>query len=307
MHKRRVRTVLSVSGRLHIRPSARVVLEAVSDVQAALWGFERLAPFNAYSVGSLVPQGFERYARILHPGWRIEERRRLPVRWSEMASCTESQSHALMQWKKIAAPNMGDAEVLAPDEGTIPVAVSSHLANILSLRTDCRCWLGVWGGYGGGYSEHVPQPTKSVDTGARHWDLFRAPLRAAFRPFFCWGYTANLIWSDDRGWWLTTDIDLNSSYIGGNASLIEALLGSDELETWPASPDDDITWDSDKINFRSFSSATADSGSQGECRMPWSWRRTILSALPFVSDTETGSTLFAQNDRGRWWRRRKRR
>ena len=280
------------------------MLEAVADVQAALWGFESLAPFDAYSVGSLVPQGFERYARILHPGWRIDGRQRLPVRWSEMAACTDSQPHALMQWNKIAVPNMGDAKVLAPDEGTIPAAVSSHLADILASQTDCHCWLGVWVGYGWDYSEHVPQPTRSVEvSGARDWDLFLAPMQAVFRPFFRSGQTANLIWSDDRSWWLTADIDLNSSYIGGSAPLIEALLGSDKLETWPAVPDDDVTWDSDEVNSSCFSSATTDSGSQEWRSVSWLQWRTILSALPF-GGAETRPTVFAQKSRSRWWRRR---
>lgn len=50
--------------------------------------------------------------------------------------------------------------------------------------------------------------------------------------------TANLIWDADRSWWLTTDIDLNSSYIGGGEPLIEALLRSDKLETWPVASED---------------------------------------------------------------------
>lgn len=69
-------------------------------------------------------------------------------------------------------------------------------------------------------------------------------------PFFAGqDKTANLIWCDDPSWWLTTDIDLNTTYIGGDVQLIEAVLESTVLEALPASPDDDITIHSDKLNF----------------------------------------------------------
>ena len=93
----------------------------------------------------------------------------------------------------------------------------------------------------------MPLPTESVDTGARDWDLFRAPLEEAFAPFLE-DQTAGLIWAADRSWWLTTDIDLDSTYIGGSARLIESVLAADKLEAWPAQPEDDVTWEADRLN-----------------------------------------------------------
>lgn len=60
--------------------------------------------------------------------------------------------------------------------------------------------------------------------------------------------TANLIWCDDPNWWITTDIDLNSTYIGGDKELIQEVLGSPALEALPVKVDDGITICSDRVN-----------------------------------------------------------
>lgn len=256
-------------------------LEAVANVDGALWGFERLARFNAGCVGSLVPQGFERYARIFHPGWRVEEQRRIPVRWGDMAACTGRHAHPLMHWDTISPPNtMDNAGVERPDEGTMPRDVALPLRDILLRHTrGDPCWLGVWSGYGRGYRAHVPQPVASFDSGGgREWDLFRASLREAFLPVIGppFEQTANLIWDAERSWWLTTDIEFDSSYIGGDEPLIEALLGSDKLETWPVAAEDGIA-DPDPFNPDTL-------GPLPTKRRPpwrWSWRDVRLSLPQF--------------------------
>ena len=272
------------------------MLEAVANVDGALWGFERIASFKAARVGSLVPQGFDRYARIFHPGWRMEGQRRVPVRWGDMAACTGRRAHALMHWDAIAPPHMTETE--PPDEGTMPREVALPLLDIF-LRHTRRgpCWLGVWSGYGrDSYRAHVPQPAASFDSGGgREWDLFRAPLDEAFLPVIGppFEQTANLIWDANRSWWLTTDIEFNSSYIGGGELLIQALLDSDELETWPVAAADGIA-DPDPLN--------PDTLSPLSTRRPppwrWSWREIRLSLPQFrVHTTERRSTVFRPRKR----------
>ena len=60
--------------------------------------------------------------------------------------------------------------------------------------------------------------------------------------------TANLIWCEDLSWWVATDIDLVTTYIGGGKTLIRDILDSPELESWPAAPDDDVTFEADTVN-----------------------------------------------------------
>ena len=60
--------------------------------------------------------------------------------------------------------------------------------------------------------------------------------------------SANLVWPEDRSWCVATEIDLVSTYVGGSAGLISAIVASAGLEAWEAKPDDDITDGADRIN-----------------------------------------------------------
>jgi hypothetical protein len=55
------------------------------EIRQASWIGERLAPFGAYVVTSVVPGGFEAYARVLHPAGEPLHGGRL-VRWAEVAA-----------------------------------------------------------------------------------------------------------------------------------------------------------------------------------------------------------------------------
>ena len=58
----------------------------------------------------------------------------------------------------------------------------------------------------------------------------------------------NIWWPDDEAWLISTDIDLASTYVGGRAELIEAILADPGLEAFPAHLSDSVTWDSDTVN-----------------------------------------------------------
>ena len=59
----------------------------------------------------------------------------------------------------------------------------------------------------------------------------------------------NIFWPDDHAWCVATEIDLDSTFIGGSADLIHALLGDARLEAWPAQPTEFLVWaSSDDIN-----------------------------------------------------------
>ncbi len=211
--------------------------------------FERMAPFRSHSVISLVPEGFQRYVRIFHPAWRNDPEHRIALCWTEIAHYTGAKPHALMQWDNISAPNVHGNPIFPPDEGTMPPNVSKPLRDLLFRHSNSsKCWLGVWPGFGGNYRKYVPD-TAVIDTKYREWKIFRASLSEIDIAFFeGWDQTANLVWCDDFSWWITTGIDLNTTYMGGGEKLIQAVLDSPNLETWPAAPDDDISKFSDTIN-----------------------------------------------------------
>ena len=212
-----------------------------------------------WTVIGIVPRGFEAYARILHPAWRITGRSdnfiRTPVRWSEIASLRGTTPHRLMQWPQIwALPEFdsqaidlcvsaGMAPVEGPDEGTLPAAVAGPLKAMLASRTNRfeSCWFGVWVGYGCGYKPEI-QKTKSIATESREWGLFRAPLEKLDFNFLDaaeeFGNTANLVWPDDRTWCVATEIDHTYTYVGGSGELISDILRSEDLEAYEVFPDD---------------------------------------------------------------------
>ena len=47
-------------------------------------------------------------------------------------------------------------------------------------------------------------------------------------------------WPADRAWFVSTDIDISSTYVGGSAELAERLLADELLEVFPAELDDPI-------------------------------------------------------------------
>jgi hypothetical protein len=58
----------------------------------------------------------------------------------------------------------------------------------------------------------------------------------------------NLFWPDDRAWCGATEIDHDSTYLGGSADLIDAVVADDRLEAVRASIEDPFWSDSDNVN-----------------------------------------------------------
>jgi hypothetical protein len=58
----------------------------------------------------------------------------------------------------------------------------------------------------------------------------------------------SIFWPEDRAWCVATEIDLDSTYVGGSRELIEALLGDPRFETWPAGLQDPVHSGGDDVN-----------------------------------------------------------
>jgi hypothetical protein len=131
-------------------------------VEAADWIPGRLNPF-AENVGSIVPKGFEAYARIFHPAWLSARDLDAPapvMRWSEVAALTGKTAHAEMQFHAIAPPphytGRGlEPQVYGPRTGVLSEHQMGALVELLPIHTTTAeaCWLCLWEGYG--YSNAV--------------------------------------------------------------------------------------------------------------------------------------------------------
>lgn len=57
-----------------------------------------------------------------------------------------------------------------------------------------------------------------------------------------------LIWPDDHAWCVATEIDFDSTLVGGSRELVDAILADDTFEAFEVGSDDDLTWDGDTVN-----------------------------------------------------------
>jgi hypothetical protein len=221
------------------------------------WIAEARRSFDDYSVGSLVPVVFDRFARILHPAWSAAHG---PVRWDVAAAWSGRTAHALAQWELLSVPITGATQappfIAPPDTGGLPRASLAALSTVLASHTSTpdRCYVGVWEGYGWPVAEW--SGPEVLDLENRSFHVRRGPISIAIE--IGWHPTGDevlsepptLMWPADRAWFVASDTDLDSTYLGGSGPLVDSLLACPELEVWPVTATDDISIGSDHINAR---------------------------------------------------------
>ena len=237
----------------------------------ASWIGERLAPFDAYVVTSLVPGGFEAYARVLHPAEDPLHGGDRVVRWAEVAGWSSLPLRPGSQFHSIALPRVRPEDEApwtgqGPHQGSLYPPDAVILAGILRdwTTTPQRCWFCVWDGYGwngvyltasdggaaaepgsGRWPDPVPAGVRGgsrVELPNRDYLLYSGPVEAALATVGLGGedQVANLWWPQDRAWFVATGIDLAWTYVGGPAALIGQLLAEPRIEAQPAAPDDEL-------------------------------------------------------------------
>jgi hypothetical protein len=228
-----------------------------SDVAPAAWIADGLAPFGQ-GVGSLIPDGYEAYARVLHPAMAPGFTHR-SVRWAEVAAWSGRILHGAAQFGALSRPRAGGGAGPAPWDGNPPhqgglfEVDAQTLAEVLRAHTSTpdTCWFCLWNGYG-----FLSPPASATFLGDprlplvrlphRDYHLLAGPVEAAAR--FQWGLAPpprlqdgpNLWWPEDRAWFVASEIDLDSTYVGGSAELVARLLADARLEAVPSARDDGI-------------------------------------------------------------------
>jgi hypothetical protein len=241
-------------------------LEPVWNAEPTAWFAERLWPWEGSArVGSFMPEGFERYAGLLHPAYLPQEGH---VPWSRVAEWSAKELHSTVNFEDLATRNdgqhwssMGAAD---PDE-ELDRSLCAHLSAILAqfTATPDLCWYCVWFGYGDiKLNQPAIEVTPRITSSGREYFLFRGAVRSvtslefpntaqllraegarderenemiAPPPSF---HSPNFWWPEDRAWFVSTEIDGPSTYIGGSAQLIARLLDDAKLEVLPASVQD---------------------------------------------------------------------
>ena len=184
---------------------------------------------------------------------------------------------------RVSTPASGHAEptppagIQAPAIGNLETACLRSLCEVLAGYTaaSAQCWFAVWEGWGdlresgqvafsslGGLSPSpLAPPAWQLDLHApnfalphRVYYLFTGPLGDAVkigtwvtRDWFL-PRSPNIFWPGDRSWCVASEIDFDSTIVGGTTDLIADVLHRDDLEARPVGPDDLLAWDGDTIN-----------------------------------------------------------
>ena len=254
-----------------------------TDVYEAEWYGAALAGFGG-RVECVIPQGYEAYARILHPA---SGDRGAPVRWAEVAESCGRVLHPLAQFHAIAGRWVDDPRSGAgwpgenSEEGTLDAEQLRVLCDLIAGHTTTPdvCWLTVWEGYG-----QLPdswwRSAPRVRQPNRLYYLFQRPLRDVVTfsaqvaagtsgsgvavVFACspapapdsppaegpreWVQSPNQWWPADRAWCVATEIDFDSTLVAGTEGLVEEILRHPALEAFRVAPTDDLTHAGDRIN-----------------------------------------------------------
>jgi hypothetical protein len=219
-------------------------------------------------VSSLVPDRFEAYVRILHPAATADGS---PIGWADVAAATGRHMHPHMQWHVLVGAtdpdNLVDAEWsgMAPEWGDLSPEAFEPLCQLLGQHTtDTRhCFFGLWTGRIWTVSraeseaaDRLGDQRESIRTleevegprlrlpppAARDYLLLAGPLEAASRigqgvEDSSWSPTSpSIMWPAERSWFLVTDVDLDSTLVGGTRELGEAIVSSDKLEAFLIGP-----------------------------------------------------------------------
>jgi len=217
-------------------------------------------PGGLRRVGASMPGGFERYARILHPG-RVGAR---PATWTEIASWSERRLDPNSDSKQLMVRDDGacwdeQPDHTAPQEGTAGLGEAGlrRLYEILAATTDTpdRLWLLIcvveynWPrttvGYTLGTAQTTPSPQRDEREQLRRSRELEARCgvrvagerfilhRGAFAPGGGrWMQFPSYWWPSDRSWLVSTHIEATSTrtYVAGDDGLIERLRHDDVLE-----------------------------------------------------------------------------
>lgn len=257
-------------------------LKVVDGAAAGDWIEPRLGgEFGAVTLQ--VPKGFEAYARILHPADDSEGN---PVRWAEVAAACGATVHAEMQWNAITGapdPCKGPGtkwEGGEPMTGNMDLDELDALCGILTAQTadPKRCFFGLCTieSWEDAFSpdelrsflrlplgrDHIvlAGPLSGIDQIGWDWSRPSRSVSVSFArkgdgpsatrdPIDWWTrQPPHLIWPADHSWLVVSEVDFDSTLVGGSAELIEAIVESPKLEAWVVEPTTSLACDADKIN-----------------------------------------------------------
>jgi hypothetical protein len=255
-------------------------LEQVDGAVAGGWIASGLRDGFGGFVKQQVPQVYEAYARVLHPAWDDEHDE---VTWAEVARRLGTRAHSEMQWHAIVgsydSSNFTGSRWPGGDPamGELPAEKLDALCAVLAGHTGTpeSVYFGI-STIKGGVAEEWPDAAQ-LEGLRREWVVLKGPLAAvdqialSSRHGMSFGFAVyadgrrealsgdemperlgreapNLIWPEDRAWFVAVDVDLDSTLVGGCRQLIDRLLAAPELDVWEVDGEVSLQADADKLN-----------------------------------------------------------
>jgi hypothetical protein len=251
-------------------------LESVEDLSPSVWVQEALKdwPSGRFHVRDLIPPVFEAYARILHRPYRPGDGSIPTGTWAECAAEVGQELGPEMDWDELTGPGFdeGQGDNGMPGEGSLIEQEVKILAPVLSghTTTQLECWFAMWSGWGelsggsgvlyrsrgGPIAELMIRWRNRLESwqarreaarlktfpllgqSGRSYLLFNGPVDDAARFHFGHRFQSPALWwPEDRAWFVHTEIDALSTYVGGPRALIDRLLGEQVLESFEVHED----------------------------------------------------------------------
>ena len=239
----------------------------LEDMTAADWLVAALPDFRGRVV-DLVTDSFPCYARIFH---RPDQG--LPAddgssSWASIASDRGTVFHPAAQFTDLAL----DADRAETERGPEPLLGSLDPMTLPLLRdhlakhttTPDVCWFALWPGFGSSPARW--QSSRTFHLPGRQYWLFAGALTDVVEvsmEFDSAGLdddwlkasrqmgmvrSPTIWWPQDQAWLVHSEIDYDSTLVGGASSLIEALVGDPGMEALQVDPDTSLFANGDTIN-----------------------------------------------------------
>lgn len=214
----------------------------------------------------MVGSDFAAYARLFHP---LDDRPGGPT-WSQVARANGRIMHASADWQQVNPTARSGRSSGEPMGGELEGWALEALCDVLARHTSTadQCYFAVWEGCGG---LHEPSAVMyAVRAGAdpmpappgpapQEWQLdlsgprFPMPARDEFYLFEgevhaatrigYWlnensfrGISPHFMWPADHAWCVATEVDFDSTIIGGPQALVDELCASELLEVLQLDP-----------------------------------------------------------------------
>jgi hypothetical protein len=264
-------------------------------------------------VSSIIPAGFDAYARVLHP---VSVERHAPSgggnpqeghsteawTWARIAASTDTVIHPQVQWIRIAGHQdepldlSGNRTAYPPPFGWLDPRILADLIHLAAGHTSTpgQITAALWEGWSIGagaplvpvalgtqiedtYPAQVQPPLPNPEAGIdpalpealvdgpflelpeRRYVLLSASAQELADP--AWPFTAGigwthglsgplpqLIWPSDHAWAIASEIELDSTLIGGTFPFINQLMDLPGVEAVRVGPTTDLSWDADDLN-----------------------------------------------------------